>query len=370
MGSALLLAGGSLEAGVRFLAPQAPVAEQPLLRGAFTQPGNHRARTEAGEVTVHVNAQGFVDEEWPEPRKSDVGPQPKADGAPPPIPGLRPDVRVVLLGDSFVQAAQVELQEGLGRRLEAALRASGHPQAEVVSLGVPGAGTATALEVYRAQARELRADIVLLGFLVANDVLNNHPLLEGKDDKPFYALEGGRLVRTDAARAQASRGPGAWSHAWRWLARRWVTARHAQRKLAAGGGMPIDLRVHDPAPNPLWEEAWAVTGALLAQLATEARADGARFGVLLFPDGLQANARDREAARARWPDARGWDLTRAPARARSLAAPLGPTLDLLPALRDDPARYLPRDGHWTAAGHAAAAEATAAWLRSGGLDSR
>jgi hypothetical protein len=341
LGVALALAG--VEATVRALAPQ-EAAPPPgsLLRGPLTRPGDHRVRTEAGEVTVHVNAQGFVDDEWPAldaPR-----------GAP----------RVVVLGDSFVQAAQVALEDGFGRRVQALLRAGGAPTAEVLSFGVPGAGTATALEVYRAHARGYRPDVVLLGFLVANDVLNNHPLLEGKDDKPFYALAAdGSLVRTGAARASA---PGAlWeaSHAWRWLTRERVAAAVARRKLALGRGMPVDLRVHDPAPDAVWEDAWAVTDALVGTLAREVRADGGHFVTVLFPDGVAANARDRAAAVERFPAATGWDLGRAHARAAALASRHGDTLDLLPVLRDRPELYLPKDGHWTAAGHAVAAAAVA-----------
>jgi len=346
LGGVLALAG--VEGAVRTLAPQAdaPLAGS-LLRGPLTRPGDHRVRTEAGEATVHVNAHGFVDHEWPSPDA--------AKGAP----------RVAVLGDSFVQGAQVALDDGYGRRLQSALRAGGSPTAEVLSLGVPGAGTATALEVYRAHVRALRPDVVVLGFLVANDVLNNHPLLEAKDDKPFYArAPDGALVRTGAARTLA-RGP-LWeaSHAWRWITRERVAAEVARRKVALGRGVPVDLRVHDPTPDPVWEEAWAVTDALVGALAREAHADGARFVTVLFPDGVTANARDRDAAVGRWPAAAAWDPARAQARAATMAARHGPVIDLLPALRDRPSLYLPKDGHWTADGHAAAAVATAEGLRA------
>jgi lysophospholipase L1-like esterase len=274
---------------------------------------------------------------------------------------------VVVIGDSFVQAAQVDLEAGFGRQLERRFHAAGFPGAEVRSLGVPGAGTATALGVLRQYALPLKPDLVVLGFLVANDVLNNHPLLEGKDDKPFYALREGVLVPVDAPTALAS-GGWAWrhSHAWRAVARTLATRRVAARKLALGKGIPLDLRVHDPAPDPVWDEAWAVTDALVAAMARESAAGGARFGTLLFPDGPMSNDRDHARLVATWPAASAWDLTRAQARAERLTRAHGPTCDLLPPLRGDPSYYLAEDGHWTAAGHARAAEAAAdcvaAWL--------
>lgn len=343
LGLALLgLVGGLLgvEGAVRLVDPAAP-ASVALLRGELTTPGEHRVRTAEYDVVVPVNAEGFVDRPWGEPRR--------------PL--------VVVIGDSFVQAAQVRLEEGYGRQLERALG-----EGEVRSLGVPGAGTATALGLLDRHALRWKPDLVVLGFLVANDVLNNHPLLEGKEDKPFYRLgPGGRLEPVDARGWDPPGGPlWRWSAAWRWVAGEWATRRAAARKLELGRGLPGELRVHDPHADPVWEEAWAVTGALLAEMAARCRAAGTSLAVVLFPDGVQATEAGRARAVARWPEAAGWDFSRAQARARATAAAVAPTLDLLPALRaaDGPEPlYFAEDGHWTARGHRVAAEATAGFVK-------
>ncbi|MBN1337190.1 MAG: SGNH/GDSL hydrolase family protein [Deltaproteobacteria bacterium] len=347
--AAFVVALLAVEVGVRFLDPQPPGVEGPLLRGAFTLPGDHPVRTKEFDVTVHVNREGFVDREW----------DARQGGVP----------RVVVLGDSFVQAAQVPLDAGFGRVLEARLETLLGREVEVLSLGVPGAGTATALGLLEERALGLRPDVVVLGFLVSNDVLNNHPLLETKDDKPFYRLEGGALVPVD--RPMALLGPWArgplWthSHAWRAGVRTVLLRRESARRIEAGGGLPLDLRVHDPLGGPLWEEAWTVTEALVAELAARCRSQGVTFGVLLFPDAVEATEAGRNAAVARWPALTGWDLGRARARALASFEIRAPTLDLEPAFRraegGEPL-YFPEDGHWTRAGHALAAEASAAFV--------
>lgn len=307
--------------------PQAP----PLLRGQFTSPGDHPYHTDEFDVRVHVNRDGFVDREW----------------------GPKAGPRVIVIGDSFVQAAQVPLDDGFPRVLDALL-----PDAEVLAMGIPGAGTATALDVLDTYALPRKPDLVLLGFLSANDVLNNHPLLDGKDDKPYYRLDGGRLLRTSSAIAAAPRG-WLWTHAnlARWIGRLVAEKRLAANKVALGEGVPIDFRVYDPGAGPLWEEAWAITDALLGEVVRHC--GEVPVGVVVFPDGFQATQTGRDRMVAAWPAAAGWD-TRAPhTRAVAMAQTHAPTLDLLPTFDRREDAYLRLDAHWSAAGNHLAAEAVA-----------
>ncbi len=207
--AASLLTLATLELGVRWLAPEpleSPVATR---RGAFLTPGDHPLHTDEFDVQVHVNSDGFVDREW--------GPR---------VPGR---ARVIVVGDSFVQAAQVALPQGFGRMLDADLG----PDVEVLSMGVPGAGTATALRLIDEQALPRDPDLVVLGFLVANDVLNNDPLLDGKPDKPYYRLQDGELLPWSLADAQVPVIPGwGWSQLVRKVGRTWlrdIEVRHPHR---------------------------------------------------------------------------------------------------------------------------------------------
>lgn len=343
---------------MRAVAPQplAPPAGDPR-RGAFVEPGDYPVESPEFRATVHVNAAGFVDREW----------GPKRPGVP----------RVLVLGDSFVQAAQVDLDAGFGRQVERRTAARLQQEVEVLSLGVPGAGTATALHLWREVGAPLQPDLVVLGFLVANDVFNNHPALDTKPDKPYYALHDGVLVpvepRDVGLGALSRSAPWRWSHLTRWVGRTLLVSQEARARVSRGGGMPLDLRVHDPSlPSP-WPEAWAVTEALVRQLAGEVDAADARFGVVLFPGQVAGSAAGQRAAVAQWPALAEWDLHRARRKARGVIAPHAPVTDVTDALRaaeasGDPPLYLPQDGHWTAQGHAVAAQAAsgavADWLSS------
>ncbi len=328
---ALALALGAAELGVAGLDPQPLGAvDAPLLRGPLSEPGDHPIRTPEYDVTVHVNQEGFVDREWGE----------KAGG------------RIILLGDSFVQAAQVPMEQGFGRVIEATLGSIGIVGADVLSMGVPGAGTATELGVLDKYALPRSPDLVILAFLVANDVLNNHPLLEDRTDKPFYALDAGKLVKTDAMVLDSG-----WlfrvSHLYRRLARDSEERRVSERKIARGGGIPIDLHVHNPAPDPTWQQAWTVTQALIAEIARRCEARDVAFATILIPDRVQA------VGHSDWPGTESWDVSRAQVRAATMARQHGQVLDLSGTFAGHPELYFETDGHWTADGHRVAGEAAA-----------
>jgi hypothetical protein len=355
LGRLLLVAAGlgigllGVEAGFRLFAPQplgAPLSSS-LLRGEFVQPGDHRNDNREYRVEVHVNPDGFADKDW----------GPKQQGV----------LRVVVIGDSFVQAAQVSLRNGFGRVLERSVAEILGHEVDVLSMGVPGAGTATELGVLDTFALPRSPDLVILAFLPGNDILNNHPLLEEKEGKPFFALRDGQLVPVDAGDAVVPawmRGP-LWngSHAWRFFARKAWRGQVIKRKIALGKGVPVDFRVYDPAPDPVWDEAWQVTDALIGEMAAHCSAQGVRFATVLFPDPIQGTPFNRDALLSSWPAIQGWNFDGVWSRALGLAASHGPVEDLHPAFWESREQlYFPIDGHWTAAGHALAARTTAPFV--------
>ncbi len=98
-----------------------------------------------------------------------------------------PGPRVIVYGDSFVEADYTPLPETFAKRLEARLTAALGRRAEVVNAGVNGYGPDQALRRFEDEAGRLRPAAAVLVVYAGNDfgdVLRNR----------LYRLEGGRLV--------------------------------------------------------------------------------------------------------------------------------------------------------------------------------
>lgn len=118
----------------------------------FVWKGNRVGHLGEFRVRTRTNSLGFADREIP---------RTKSSGA----------VRVVVLGDSQVEALQVRLEDRFHKVLE--FRLSRHePRVEVVALGRSGFGAAEALETYHDLGRSFDPDLVIWGFTDQNDVID------------------------------------------------------------------------------------------------------------------------------------------------------------------------------------------------------
>ena len=109
-------------------------------------------------VSEKVNSLGFIDAEPALPKPADT-------------------FRILLVGDSFVEAAQVPIAQKLQTLLAADLnRRFADRKFDAVALGFSGTGQANQLPFYE-RNRDLKPDLVILLF-VSNDFANNSPVLE------------------------------------------------------------------------------------------------------------------------------------------------------------------------------------------------
>lgn len=276
-------------------------------------------------------------------------------------------VRVLFLGDSFVEGKHVADHEVLTGVLERLAAGRGLPL-EVINTGVAGYGTAEEVILWDRFAHTLQPDLVLLGFY-PNDVRNNI-------DRHLFALAGGRPVPDrppplpkvrliyDIRKSFASR-----SHLYMLL--KLARERFASPPDEAAAPMESE-DVFARAPTPRIAEAWDLTIALLDLLRARVEGQGARFAVVLLPTRYQVDDALWAASAARKGlDPGAYDLRLPQKRLGAWSQESGAVLvDLLEEFRErnrDNSFYYRIDAHWNAAGHALAAEATLDGLSAAGL---
>lgn len=394
----LCLGAALLEAGLRLAlmgsldnpAPSSGLTQAHPTRGWVLVPGASGLRSDVDyRVHVQISSQGLRDVEHALEAE----------------PGV---FRTLVLGDSFMEAYQVELEESLPRQLERELSAE---RVEVINLGVGGYGTTQESLALEEDGLRFHPDLVVLAFFAENDVRNNSQLLENRlwqganikaFGRPFARLSGEQLSVSSPSFGRAR----AWIDAMREQDRQrsfWDgllavdLASSLLQRLAHFAGEEVHgydpnlvLGVHalrfDPSSSadPMseeeyrraWEEAWDVTEAVILRTRRVAEQAGARFVLLSIPSKFQADTAYRERVVRFYPRME-FDPQLVSRRLQSFAAQHGvDLLDLHAAFAQRSADGQPplyhsfRDRHWNAEGHRFAAAELARFLRARGLLSR
>lgn len=369
-GFGIALALGTLEVAVRMLhlvpgrfwVPDATLGCK-LIAG---QTGWWTQEEHEFTTPVQINAEGRRDLERPVQK----------------VPGT---YRILLLGDSFVEAMQVPLEQTFARRLEAALNRPGGAPVEVISMGVSGYGTASQYLWYRDDGRAYQPDLVLLSFYPGNDVRNNSPTLE-PTLRPEYDANG-NLQRVNGGKARSADGRGwlASSAAYTYFRKLVITQQPALaerlahvglldqaavRPVPMADGVPVDYWVYAADPPSEWRDAWAHTERLLGTLRDAVTADGARFVVMIVTAREQIYPGDWQQILQMYPAMQHiiWDLNGPERHVLAWCERSGvPCVQLSTAFvarRDGERLHFLYDGHWTAAGHALAAQTVTNFLRA------
>lgn len=313
-------------------------------------------------------------------------------------------VRLLSLGDSFGEAVQVDLDATYPKQLESLLARSLGRRVEVLNAAVGGWGTDQELDFYLDEGWRYAPDVVLLGFFVGNDLVNNYAPLQlaeawGGADKPFYDLSvDGTLVGPARAKSPAPSSSAAppvrpppwladvaatlWQHAatyrlaaphlrdvpfvLRWLGPSGLLGADGVVR-AAFPPIPTVYLSYETPPDERFEAAWRLTATLILRLRDETARRGARLVVVIVCAREQIDqsvwARTLEAYPAM--QRRQWDLEWQNRRLATFLTGAGiPYVDLLPEFHEAAAEgrgsaplYFRHDGHWTPAGHRLAAAA-------------
>ncbi len=288
--------------------------------------------------------------------------------------------RILILGDSYMEALQVELEETFARLLEERLNQQTTTRVEVINSGVSSYGTDNELLYFRHEGYKYQPDLVLLAFTTCNDVRESYEPWNRKTPhanlaKPYFTLN-------SAGRLQMHSGeppppPPPW---WRktYLGQ-YLYQRLGGQILLPGPHrgipppsdpripyVPWDMLVYAPDSEEV-KMAWRVTQELVKTLRDEVTARGAKFAVMLVNGPWVHDDRWWGLMMMRHPLARKtWDRQRPN---RIIGAFLWqehiPSVDLFDAFeaaKDKGPLFFQFDPHWTAAGHKVAAETVAQFL--------
>ena len=362
-----ILAGGvlalaAIELGLQLTFPHMRLLVRHERLGSLPRAGMHGRTTFGGhERIVHIvtNSLGL--------RTPEIGPKPA---------GVR---RVLALGDSFTFGHAVEAAETWPAVLQELLNARGGPRYEVVNAGVGGYGTGQQLLLFDELQARVQPDLVVLGFAVVNDPLDNLCVYAeqwGKADAPCFHLEGTRLTMTPP------RPPVESGRRLTWPRSQAIELLMGQAKrltlwnprvLGIAHSLGIHVRDTNVLPDTVaaWyderfaEPGWTLTKRLLVELRDHARGRGAALALLIIPSALQVD-RGLQGALAALADDRAavHAFLRDPYRPQRILGDFChgaklPCADPLPVSLEAAARgeryYYPIDGHWTPAAHRVAA---------------
>lgn len=317
--------------------------------------GDRREYTAAQEV----NSFGFTDREPPQPLPS----------------GAR---RIMILGDSFIEALQIENRHKVGALLERDLEQRLKSEVVVASFGGSGTGQAAQYAYWKKFAKLIKPQLLILN-IVSNDPADNHPQLsarvhgwdplfpprhsvilsdstaDGLIDIPPYR-DWSRFTTRDLLPPQldsASRGYALWSATGRFfssrLARSTHTAAFPWNQLYKGHHVDFAFMADELSADPYITEGYEITARLLRRYKREAAAYGAEV-ILLFGDVLPVDRKQDSTAK----------LSTMHSWFRSTAREAGIEMISIPEhvtekglnFRD----FTRADSHWNEAGHRLAAD--------------
>ena len=339
------------------------------LTGTVLAPGMQGWWTDEGRAYVKVSSQGLRDHEHSVAKPAGT-------------------YRIAVLGDSYAEALQVDLEHAFWALLPKKLEACGFGggrKVETVNFGVSGYGTGHELLTLQHRVWPYSPDMVLLAFFPGNDVRNNSKALEG-EKRPYFSLKDGKLLLDAAFRDDPQFKEK--QHIARQRAhlqelrlyqllrrvRAGSIAQHAHNApaaaaIAAGAALTepgLDEQVFHEPRDARWRDAWELTDHLVAAVSEETKSHGARFVLAVvstpgsvYPDpGMRSRyAKSLGVNSLFYPEERLQRLGEAAGfEVLTLAPPMQKRADATKVYFHGFSNTRPGFGHWNDAGHAAAAD--------------
>ena len=193
--------------------------------------------------------------------------------------------RVLVLGDSYVWGYAVAQNQ-----LFSAPEVHGASE-EILNFGVSGYGTDQEYLLYLRRGARFEVDEVVLAFTPSNDVRNNLASRQYGYAKPYFTLEGGRLLpHTDHIRNEPLRRLSSLlrRHSCLWnrlgdLSRTFLRSTRHHRRRSEGGGRSARALGDQQKVTDRDRRGVALTIAILRSLRDAVVAHGTKFSVIFVP---------------------------------------------------------------------------------------
>lgn len=308
--------------------------------------------------------------------------------------------RILVLGDSFMEANSVKLDDSFHRQVEEIARASGK-NVEVLNMGVAGYGTLQEYLVYQEIGHLYNPDLVLVGFFDGNDLINNSLELasiltdEGQvaNARPFLELDESTQWTITPVDFEAAQRIYAKNKALLEAKRNNFTEKLVLLQLLRAGiaripipenlksqesqGVPFDKSRYELAlmgvnycdEHPEFTRAWDATRRIFARFKEEVETHGGKLIVFTVPamEEVSLEYMKDVIADVTYPDK--LCLEEAPGHARLSHILTEIEIEQIPLLpdfrrvmRDDGINLYQSDLHWNSNGHALAAESVVSEL--------
>jgi hypothetical protein len=274
--------------------------------------------------------------------------------------------RILVLGDSYMEALQVAFGESFPSLLESGLREKLKRNVEVINCGVSGWGQDDQLAYLTKYGLAYAPDLILVAMTLHNDVLDNMR-------ERFHTLAHDRLFEKPAARMSERefrvlqlKGFFA-SHSQLWQLLRKLKSLGEMRMLATDLDRHVAQLIGKGGESQQLERGWALTFKLFNGIRDAGKSIGAETAVMLIPLKLQLQDDTLDAFRAVAGMSAGEVDIDKPQRAMTAfgrTSGIG-VIDLLPALRNwtvenrtaasRKSLHL-KEGHWNNLGHRLAAD--------------
>ena len=297
--------------------------------------------------------------------------------------------RILVLGDSYVEALQVALENTFPALLEKALNENSPSLIfEVLSLGESGFGTADEYMRYLDFGVQYSPDLVLLAFTTGNDIRNNSKFLNRDNVAFYFGFDEKRQLVLDRTLFNEHQNGLTLSKRFfqslkqnsylasfiserlsllnQQLREGHLEGRSGERRVASGK-KPLDeysdLNIYLSDLKPRWQEAFAITKELILKFRASVENGGARFVLVTICNAEQVHAHRAEELKQEY--GLSFDYDQPDRMLEDFARQKGITfLNLMPVFREyhlNTGRTLhgfgpSQVGHWNENGHRLAAE--------------